>query len=177
MRKYAPLVLSFVFGGLCVLGIQTSTFVQRLSAQTLSAKCPTGPTTPVDLAKKFGMMLMSADGAKPGVPDVWISLGGANNGGPVIQQLDGLDCDGCTLKVNLLTYAGGQFKCTNCSIATVHGIYLEGAALNTFRVLQFVHAIPGAPVPKTAPVNPNAPQVMTAVLTKPSRMDWVSLAK
>jgi len=176
MRKYAPLAFSFLLGGLFVLGIQTSTVVQRLFAQTPVANCPTGPITPIELTRKFGKVLIASNGAKPAVPTLWSSLSGNNSG--EVAQLDGLNCDGCTLRVNLLTYAGGQFKCTNCSIASANGIYLEGAALNTLRVLQFVNAIPGAPAkPKTAPIDPNTPHIETAALSSPTRMDWISLSR
>jgi len=113
--------------------------------------------------------------AMPKVPTAWFHLRGVNSGG--IQQLDGMDCDGCTLKVKVLTYAGGQFKCTNCSISAANGFLLQGAAQNTLAVLKLMGAIPGA-VPKAKPVNPNTPQLyQSKTRNNEGRMDWVSLAK
>ena len=168
MRKYAPLLLAFALG--FVLS-HTSTLVQRAFADP--PNCPPPPVLPEALGKAFGVSLVISDGSIPSVPDVWFKLEGENKGG--MQQLDGMDCIGCVVDVNLLTYAGGQFKCERCAIKSKNGVFLVGAALNTFHMLQLVGAIPS---PKPPEPNPNRPQVMTAALTNPpARLDWVSLAK
>src|SRR2546429_6809308 len=154
MRKYAPLLLSFALGVACGLGIQTSTFVQRSLAQAPSTPCPAPPSAPAlpdALIKAYGPMLIEALGAIPVVPVGGFNLEGNSTAG--IQQLDGMNCKGCVLQAKLITYGGGQFQCERCTIASTNGVWLHGAALNTFRVLQFTGAIPGAP--KAEPDNPN----------------------
>jgi hypothetical protein len=84
MLRSLPLLLPFALGSLCTFGIQTSTFVQALFAQNTPPTCPKPPTLPIEVTRTFGMTLIKVDGAKPGVPEIMIPLGGNNSG--AIQQ-------------------------------------------------------------------------------------------
>ena len=163
MRKRVPALGLLLFGlslGFWV-GSHTSTIVQSLSAQAPSPK-PSIRSSGIEAPLAF-----------PTVPDFWVHLSG-DNPGDAIQQLDGMDCDGCTLKVKVLTYSGGQFKCQKCSIS-YEEVRLFGAAQNTLTFLQMVGAVPKPNA--ESPNNPNTPQIHTATLTNVARLNWVSLAK
>lgn len=179
MRRYVPVLGSFVLGAVSMfllLGVQTSTVVQRSFAQATAP--PTPSPSPyggafAELKKRFGVgagFLMP--NAMPTTPDIWLHMtGGGVNGG--IQQLDGLDCNGCRISATLLTYAGGQFRCLGCSIASQNGVYLLGPAQNTFNMLRLVGVIPS---PKPQEPNPSAPQQHTIQMNNSTgKLDWVSL--
>jgi hypothetical protein len=183
MRRYALASGSFVLGAVSMfllLGVHTSTVVQRSFAQTAAPPAPPSASADEDaaieaLTKQFGVAGILVPSAMPKTPAVWMHMaGGGINGG--VQQLDGMDCNGCKVAVSVLTYAGGQFKCENCSITTQY-VFLHGPALNTFKFLQLTHVIP-APGPKAEPTNPNAPPLYKIKMTgAQGRMNWVSLTK
>ena len=47
------------------------------------------------------------------------------------QQIDGLDCEGCTFNSPVLTYGGGPFRLANAKAVGTVRIELVGAAANT----------------------------------------------
>jgi len=110
------------------------------------------------------------ESAKPIVPPLRVHMIGGGVSG-MVQQLDGIDCKGCSIINADLTYAGGAFKCENCTISA-RSLTFEGAAWNTLQLLQFVGAIPKPP---QTPV-PQKPQIMTAELKQQKTVSWVSLA-
>jgi hypothetical protein len=117
MRKYAPVAGAFALGALSMfllLGIYTSTVVQRVFAQANPTPPPSLPKpSPIPalpgedpditaLRQQFGGAVFSSPKAEPKVPDVLIQVG--NMAIPAgVQQLDGLDCNGCRFDVSILT--------------------------------------------------------------------------
>jgi hypothetical protein len=92
------------------------------------------------------------------------------------QQLDGVDCTGCTIRSKAVVYAGGHFRCDNCKIAPTTGtIILLGPAFNTLKFLQSAGVIP-APKPAEPQTNPNAPQLHKININsaEQTRKDWLA---
>ncbi len=192
MRRYIPLLASFGLGVLSTVlffGVHTSTVVQSSFAQTTappstpptppaSASAPSSPYTDLlaALSRRFGPSVFVSERSMPVVPNVWMHMSDIGIKGMAgIQQLDGMDCDGCDMSVSLLTYAGGQFRCRNCKIQSANGVFLLGPAQNTLQVLQIVGAIPG---PKPEAPNPNGQKLNTIQMSNSQgRLDWVSLQK
>jgi hypothetical protein len=115
-------------------------------------------------------VLMS--GEEPIVPSLGITVRGVISA--PVQSLDGLNCEGCTITAPLITYAGGAFTCTGCSIHTSR-VDLKGAALNTFNALRFFGAIPS---PNPAPNKPKIPtlEAKQIQISPQENVNWVSLA-
>jgi hypothetical protein len=90
------------------------------------------------------------------------------------QSLDGIDCIGCVVDVDVIRYGGGAFSCVNCAIRTKR-LSLEGAAENTFRALMLFSVIPQ---PKAAPNKPKSPTLeATEIQINPQdKIDLVSLS-
>jgi len=91
-----------------------------------------------------------------------------------VQPLDGLDCENCEFQNVVFTYGGGLFECRNCTVSS-GGLVLKGAALNTYRTLQFFGVIPTPPPADNS--NPNAPKIKTAKLEAPQKVTWVVAQK
>lgn len=173
MRKYAAVALSFAVGSIStLLFIHTSTIVQRSFAQGVSS-----PYSAIlgELKSKFGGSAVSSPPAMPIVPSVWLNINSVGfRSGNGVQQLDGINCKGCSVDVAVITYAGGQFRCEDCVFAKPKEIVLLGPALNTLQFLQLVGIVPPA---KPEPPNPNAPALRTIEMTnKATRKNWVSPA-
>jgi hypothetical protein len=141
--------------GLCVMylfGSHTSTIVQRVLAQETHKP----PIT------QFGIVI---ENAEPRLPPLGPFMQRGLLGSKVrFQQLDGLNCDGCVITAEALTYAGGVYSCPRCKL-TVDRVELRGAALNTLTFLMQVGVVgqPATPsTPKGEPFNPNAPNVKIA---------------
>lgn len=113
--------------------------------------------------------------AEPKVPPMSVHLVGGSFVGAT-QALDGIDCVGCTIKTGILTYAGGAFRCANCSVSAGQ-VVLKGAALNTFNALQFFGVIPVPKPPKRLPTptqqNNEANEIQ---ITPQQNVNWVALA-
>jgi hypothetical protein len=189
MRRYTPLLCSFVLGAVCMslVNPHTSTVTQRAFALAQTTpSVPQNPPTPQSppattpppmleypLHPEFGSAFFATQGAKPLTPKVaWLHFRGTMDGGQ--QQLDGLDCDGCTLKNVVLTYAGGPFRIANGKLS-VRGLYLDqgSPADNTLKVLFLAGAIPSRMPPKKQ-IIPNAPPVMKTNMPTLQRVDWDS---
>lgn len=103
---------------------------------------------------------VSIGNAEPTVPALSNNeFSGATLSSPT-QPLDGLNCTKCVISAAVLTYAGGQFKCAECSLKTQR-LELKGAALNTLNLLKIVGAF-GAPRPQSPAIDQDAPRIMIA---------------
>ena len=118
---------------------------------------------------------ISIVGAEPSVPPLSGLISAGNYKGP-LQTLDGLDCDGCSIDVDVVEYGGGAFSCKNCLIRASHGVRLIGAAQNTYNALLFFGVISGHRS-KPIPNQQNVPLLAANDLhVLPGKIDWVSLA-
>lgn len=119
-------------------------------------------------------------GAEPTIPPLSAHIVGGVSRGPS-QTLDGLDCGGCTIEVDVITYGGGAFSCRDCTIHASR-VNLTGAAQNTYNALRFFGIIQS---PKPAPRMQDrtmlafnevqlVPQEQKASAQK--EVDWISLA-
>ena len=161
MSKIALALGSFIIGICCTLAVIS---VTQAVAQDQSLK-----NEAVNIV-----------GAEPTVPPLSSHMKGGKLGG-VSQTLDGIDCDGCTIEVNTITYGGGAFSCKNCVIHLAK-LNLTGAAWNTYNALRFFGIIP---TPKPAPNPQNRPLLTSDGLqlvprewkqSPQEKVDWVSLA-
>jgi len=114
-------------------------------------------------------------GVEPKVPPLMAKFVGGGIGG-ALQPLDGLDCEGCVIKPDVLTYGGGAFRCVNCIVSAKHGLTLKGAALNTFNLLRLLGVIPSPPQPPLPRRSPEErANMMIEKLKTPASVTWVSL--
>jgi hypothetical protein len=105
-------------------------------------------------------------GAEPVVPPLSGHMTGVAISG-ALQQLDGIDCDGCTIEASTVTYAGGAFRCNNCSVKR-QLLQLRGAAFNTLTILQAFGAIPPPPAPPRGLPRP-APEIVNLLQITPKQ--------
>ena len=119
--------------------------------------------------------VINVPAAIPVVPPLQYFGHGDNIGGSA-QQLDGFSCDGCTVSVGLLTYAGGAFSFLNTTFPRGVPLHLDGAALNTLRLLVTlgVVSIPSTPQPPF-PGTPPVIQAELRIKASPKQVTFVSL--
>jgi hypothetical protein len=110
--------------------------------------------------------------AEPTVPPLAVRLIGGDIVG-ALQPLDGMDCEGCTIKASVISYGGGAFNCEKCIIKS-KTVTLKGAALNTLNMLRFFGAIPNPPPKQSKPQPPI--QTATIEINTQGTADFVSLA-
>jgi hypothetical protein len=140
MNRIALALGSFIVGACCgsiaLSLIHTSTRVQASQGEVVGFAGPPG---------------------EPAVPPIRTHIRGGGVLGGTVQSLDGVECDGCTLGVGRLSYAGGAYELKNAQIPRGIPIELKGAALNTVNLLTALGALPSRqqpiPAPKTQPKN------------------------
>lgn len=88
------------------------------------------------------------------------------------QQLDGLNCRGCVINADVITYGGGAYSCELCKLKA-DKVVLKGAALNTVVLLKQVTALLNTPESS----NPNKPTIMVADNKKNATLTFVSEVK
>ena len=151
MSKVMLALGSFIVGACCAFiissGIQTSTWAQF---STDAASIPIVPPLK-------GFVMKNSD----------------FNGGSL--QLDGLDCENCTIGNTDFTYGGGAFRLVNPKFKTGMRITFTGAALNTRLLLILVEALnkPQRPVP---PSTFKRPPIESATFTEPATIELISTA-
>jgi hypothetical protein len=69
------------------------------------------------------------------------------------QDLDGLDCRGCTFSGALVRYNGGAFNLENANFSGTTELVLSGAAANTVAFLKFMDGLTKGVAPKSFPQN------------------------
>ena len=105
--------------------------------------------------------------AIPQVPIVGFTrLNGATATPELALRLDGMDCIDCTTTPGTpILYGGGAFQIDNLQLNGALNLQLEGAAWNTFVLLNALHII-GCPTALPRPdTNPNRPGIQTIAFT------------
>jgi uncharacterized protein YjbI with pentapeptide repeats len=69
------------------------------------------------------------------------------------QDLDGLDCRGCTFNGAMMRYSGGAFNLENANFSGTTRLELSGAAANTVAFLKFMDGLAKGVAPKSFPQN------------------------
>ena len=160
MSRITIAIASFI-AGVCFAFALFSTIQASTRTQTTAQNLKNEPISNV--------------GAEPSVPPLATQVSAGNFKGP-LQTLDGLNCDGCSIDVEVVQYGGGAFSCKNCLIRASHGVRLTGAAQNTYNALFFLGVISGHHS-KPIPNEPNAPLLAANDLRiVAGKNDWVSLA-
>jgi hypothetical protein len=155
MTKVALALGSFALGvalGSLSFGSHTVTLLQPLFAQTALVLDDKEPTIP-----------------PLGAPMLRSSFTGAT------QALDGINCTGCTIEAAAMSYAGGAFKCSPCTLKP-QIVQLKGAALNTVIFLRDIGAF-GATPPRGKPFDPSAPHVDIASDKRNVQLELVSASQ
>ncbi len=109
--------------------------------------------------------------AEPVVPPLLVHTSDSSFSVP-LQALDGINCERCTIEATVVTYAGGAFRCVDCTIRS-KDLQFKGAALNTFKLLKSVGAIPRSPLKNTNPQN--APMEEKIEINPQTEVTWISL--
>jgi hypothetical protein len=83
-----------------------------------------------------------------------------------MQPLDGINCSGCVIDADVITYAGGAYNCEGCKLKGDR-VALKGAALNTVIFLRQVTALLNTPEPPntSTPIVKIAASKQNATLT------------
>jgi hypothetical protein len=88
------------------------------------------------------------------------------------QDLDGIECTGCTFNNVTLRYSGGAYKLANATFTGTTRVELRGAAANTIAFLPLLQAI--ASGQRAEPPNPNRPVLKTATAKSAFQTSWAS---
>ncbi len=117
-----------------------------------------------------GTRFVDAPGLAPSVPPLGIAVTDVGLKG-VAQQLDGLNCEKCTFTDVVFEYAGGNFRCVDCTFTGSTRLILKGAAANTAVMLRLFQSLNTPPAPKgTIPV----PQPRVIPIDNSVQADWIS---
>ncbi len=135
-------IVGAIVGSLALSLVHTSTRVQASQGERIGFAGPSG---------------------EPVVPPIRTHIVGGGVLGGTVQSLDGVDCDGCVLAVERLSYAGGAYRLNNAKLPTHVPIELKGAALNTVNLLRALGALPNPAPPQQAP---NPPMITTKLEIK-----------
>ena len=164
MSKVTFALGSFIVGALCG---SVSLSLVRASTRAQEPQQTSGSQVPSSV--------INMPGAIPVVPPLQYFGHGDKIGGSA-QQLDSFSCDGCTVSVGLLTYSGGAYSFNNTTFPRGVPLHLDGAALNTLRLLVTlgVVAIPSSPRPPF-PGTPPVIQAELQIKASPKTVTFISL--
>jgi hypothetical protein len=136
MSKIALALGSLAVGllvGSLFLGSHTVTFAQSP---------PPPPTNPPEPGFHSGII---TPGAEPRVPGLGSRFSRITVEGRVaLQQIDGVNCVGCVIDADVISYAGGAYNCESCQLKADR-VVLKGAALNTLNFLNQVTSMLNVP--------------------------------
>jgi hypothetical protein len=148
MNKVALALGSFIVGACC------ASLALSLSQTSTSAQVLVG---------------VAGANTEPVVPPLSLHFSGGGVVGGSLQPLDGLDCDGCVISVDRLTYGGGAYRLNNAQLRNNMSIELKGAALNTLTLLRALGALPAPPKP---PQMQSTPPMIKAALELKAQSDF-----